>query len=192
VRFNVFSGARRIAVLTAAVGALITLGVAATHEPYVPFTYVVEHPTGPFKRSDESCPSSAARHYFTKSLESGKRVSITLCILSMKFGSDGKELIPYRVDEKGMLWGAATYSSEVSEYERQLERRFRMPFSDQDEFLSTTEKRYWDNWKSSILALGIGFAVFWLFVWATGWIVRGFLGIPMGSDGVEKKIDPGQ
>jgi len=35
----------------------------------------------------------------------------------MSFGKDNARLIPYKIDEQGMILGAASYSSEVSDYD---------------------------------------------------------------------------
>lgn len=40
--------------------------------------------------------------------------------------------------------------------------------------------------QESVLWLVGGLAFLWMFTWATGWIIRGFLGIPMGHD---RKLD---
>ena len=50
VRFNVFAGARRIAILVAAIDAIATIAIAASNVPYASAIYVVEHPTAPFTR----------------------------------------------------------------------------------------------------------------------------------------------
>src|SRR5690606_31716174 len=99
---------------------------------YVTIDYSVAHPNEPFLRQSENCPSSAGKHYFTTKTRNGKRVSIDLCLLAMSFGERGEKLIPYKVDEKGMIWGAASYSIEVSEYAQQLENRFSLSPGDND------------------------------------------------------------
>jgi hypothetical protein len=182
VRFNPFSGARRIAVLLALIATVATLVASATNDPYVSTTYTVAHPTGPFVKTEESCPSSAGHHYFSKTTRTGKSVSVTLCLLTMEFGQDRRQLIPYRVDDKGMVWGAASFSSEVTAYERQLEGRFSLLPRDEEELEREISKRYRDNWISSLGYLAVGLAVFAVFVWAMGWVVRGFMGVPQGSD----------
>ncbi|MBI4005449.1 MAG: hypothetical protein HY356_02165 [Gammaproteobacteria bacterium] len=63
---------------------------------------------------------------------------------------------------------------------------FVIPLADED----WIESQWWSNWwskrwgkiKENGLILIGGLAFFWGFVLATGWIVRGFLGIPMGQD----------
>lgn len=100
----------------------------------------------------------------------------------MPFGDDKRQLVPYRLDEKNILWGAAVYSREVSNYERELEARFALPQADIDWIEKEISTQYWKNWKEGIGYLGLGLGVFAGFVWAVGWIVRGFMGIPRGMD----------
>ena len=179
---NIFEGSRRIALLTAGTAAVGTIAAAFLHEPYVPVTYTITHPTGFFVRTEDSCPMDAGRHYFSKNLTSGKSVSVNLCLLAMPFGEDGRKLIPYKVDDKGMVWGAATYSTEVSAYERKLEERFQITPRDEEAFAKEISRRYKENLVSSLGYLAAGLAIFTGVVWAMGWIVRGFFGIPRGMD----------
>lgn len=179
---NIFEGSRRLALLAgglATVGTLIGLG---TYDPYFLVSYSISHPKGSFQRTTESCPSAGGRHYFTTTSQSGKLVSINLCLLTMPFGDDERQLIPYKIDENNMIWGAATYSSEVSTYERELEARFALQAQDNDWIEKEISTRYWNNWKEGLGYLGIGLAIFAGFVLAVGWIARGFMGIPRGMD----------
>lgn len=182
MRFNPFAGARRISALLALIAIVGTIVASAVNDPYVSITYAVAHPTGPFLKTEEFCPSSAGRHYFSKATRSGKSVSVTLCLLPMEFGENKRELIPYRVDDKGMLWGAANFSSEVTAYELQLERRFVLLPRDEEDLEREIGRRYRENWISSLGYLAAGLGIFAVFVWAMGWVVRGFMGVPQGSD----------
>jgi hypothetical protein len=190
VRFNIFEGARRIAIvagLLATVGTVIGL---VTHDPYVSLSYRVAHPTGPFVRSDEQCPTEGAKHYFSTRTTSGRSVSVNLCLLPMSFGDKDEQLIPFKVDEKGMVWGARSYSSEVTAYERRLADRFELPRTDDQEITKQISREYRENMISGLGYLVLGLAAFAVFVWTTGWIVRGFLGIPRGQDSRPSEIPP--
>lgn len=182
MKFNIFEGARRIALLVAGIAVAGTLFSLATYDPYVSVQYSIAHPNGVFVQMQESCPSDAARHYFTSRTSTGESVSVDLCLLTMSFGKDNTSLIPYKTDEQGMIWGAASYSSEVSDYERKLESRFKLPVSDEKALKTEISKRYRENWMSGLGYLVAGLAIFAGIVWAIGWIVRGFLGIPRGMD----------
>jgi len=180
--FNIFEGARRIALLLGGIAVAGTLVALVTHDPYVSVQYSIAHPNGTFVRMQESCPSEAASHYFTTKTSTGERVPVNLCLLAMSFGKDNDRLIPYKVDEKGMIWGAASYSSEVSGYERTLEGRFKLSAGDEDTLKREISRRYHENWMSGLGYLVAGLAIFAGVVWAIGWIARGFLGIPRGMD----------
>jgi len=179
---NIFEGSRRIAYLVGGLATAGTLIYAVTYDPYISLDYSISHPRAAFQRMKQSCPTDAGRTFFTTTSQFGTSVSIDLCLLTMEFGEDKKQLIPYKVDEKNMIWGAASYSSEVSAYEKELEARFVLSAEDNDWVKEEESRRYWDNWKESVRNLAIGLATFAGFVWAVGWIVRGFLGIPHGMD----------
>jgi hypothetical protein len=100
----------------------------------------------------------------------------------MSFDKNNARLIPYRIDEQGMIWGAASYSSEVSDYARMLEGRFKLPAGDEDVLKKEISRKYRENWMSGLGYLVAGLAIFAGAVWAIGWIARGFLGIPRGMD----------
>lgn len=179
---NIFEGARRIAVLIAGVATIGTLIVLFTYEPYMPVTYSIAEPTGSFVRMEDSCPSDAGKHYFTAKTNTGKEVSVDLCLLATSFGKNDDRLIPYKIDEKGMIWGAPSYSSEVSAYERKLEERFQLPLGDEDLITKKISQDYRENMKEGFGYLVAGLAIFGGIVWVIGWIVRGFLGITRGMD----------
>lgn len=100
----------------------------------------------------------------------------------MPFGKNSDQLVPYKIDEKNMVWGATSYSIEVLGYEKELEARFVLPAEDSEWLKEEISRRYRDNWKESLIGLGIGLVIFNGIVWALGWIARGFMGIPRGMD----------
>lgn len=179
---NIFEGARRIALLIAGVTTIGTVIGLIAYDPYMPVTYSIDHPSSPFVRMEDSCPPDAGNHYFEAETSAGKKVSVSLCLLAMPFGKNSDRLIPYKVDEQGMIWGAPSYSREVSAYERELEKRFKIPLSDEDQIAKEISRRYRKNMAEGFGYLVAGLAVFGGVVWAIGWIMRGFLGIPRGMD----------
>jgi hypothetical protein len=179
---NIFEGSRRLTYLAGGLAAVGTLIYSATYGPYISIDYSISHPQAAFQRMNGSCPIEAGRALFTTTSQSGSSVSIHLCLLTMEFGEDKKQLVPYKIDEKNMTWGATSYSGEVSAYEKQLEKRFVLPPEDNNWIEKEKSRRYWENWKESLRNLGIGLAIFAGTVWSIGWIVRGFLGIPRGMD----------
>lgn len=180
--FNIFEGARRIALLIAGIAATGTLIALATYDPYVSVQYTIAQPNGAFVKTQESCPSDAARHYFSSRTSKGESISVHLCLLAMPFSNNTTRLIPYKIDEQGMIWGAASYSSEVSDYERKLESRFKLSANDEEALKKEISQRYRENWMSGLGYLTAGLVTFAVVVWAIGWITRGFLSIPRGTD----------
>lgn len=179
---NIFEGSRRIAYLAGGLAVLGTLIYAVTYEPYISIDYSISHPQAAFQKLNGSCSAEAGRAFFTTTSQSGTKLSIDLCLLTMEFGEDKKQLVPYKVDEKNIIWGATLYSSEVSAYEKQLESQFTLPIEDVDWVEKEKSHRYWENWRESLQNLAMGLAIFSGFVWAIGWVVRGFMGIPRGMD----------
>jgi hypothetical protein len=99
----------------------------------------------------------------------------------MSFSENGNRLIPYKIDEKG-IWGASTFTNEIREYQRTLEGRFKLSLHDEDVLTNELSQSYRENWTSGLGYLIAGLTVFACVVGAIGWIVRGFLGIPLGMD----------
>ncbi|WP_024938512.1 hypothetical protein [Xanthomonas arboricola] len=180
---NIFEGARRIALIVAGISIIVALVLAAMNEPYLSMQYRVVSPTLPPIRSNDSCPYDAGRHYFTTRTPQGRVVGIELCLVAMQFGKEPNMLIPYEVDKAGMVWGAEAFSKEVDDYERALERRFVLPDRDGQWADHEVSRRYGDNWRKTLIGLTIGLGIFWIVVWAVGWVVRGFARIPRGKDG---------
>lgn len=48
------------------------------------------------------------------------------------------------------------------------------------------DEQWWEIWWErvwdGVLVLAVGIVFLWVLIWSTGWIVRGFLGIPRGQD----------
>lgn len=92
------------------------------------------------------------------------------------------ELIPYKTDADGMTWGAKPYSSEIDTYETQVKKRFTMPATDEAVSIKEAAKKWRSHFAEAVGYLAAGLAIFGALTWAVGWIVRGFMGIPRGSD----------
>ena len=182
---NIFEGARRIALLLGGGAAVITVLVAFNTDAYYHATYSLAAPNAPFRKTDGGCPSEGRTIYFDHKTSSGKEVSVTVCLEPMTITNKNKEeteLIPYRTDADGMTWGARTYSSEISTYETQVNKRFAMTATDEEVSIKEAAKKWRSQFAEAMGYLAVGLAIFGALVWATGWIVRGFLGIPRGMD----------
>lgn len=85
------------------------------------------------------------------------------------------------------LWGHylkldAKHSSEVSKYTAEAEKRFTVSASDLERLEGLYSRALFDQWKLALQVLAGGLVFGWVLMAATGWIVRGFMGIPRGSD----------
>ena len=182
---NMFEGARRIAKLIAAfwVGGWII--AAFTVSPRVSVIYGVYWPESAPTIITNDCPYDAASEIQYLETHSGTKVRLELCFLPQPT-NDGKQAIPYRLDaSNGTWWGGKKYSLEVNEYTTRVAQSFRMTEAEQ----AWIDKRWLTELLKMIgqgflVALG-GLVAFSAFVWAVGWIVRGFMGIPRGADSRE-------
>ena len=159
--------------------------VAFNQDAYYRATYSLAAPNAPFRKTDGDCPSEGRAIYFDHKTSGGKAVSVSVCLEPMTFTNKNKEettLIPYKADADGMTWGARPYSSEISTYETQVKKRFTMTQTDEDVSIKLAAKKWRSQFAEAVGYLAAGLAIFGAFVWATGWIVRGFLGIPRGLD----------
>lgn len=179
---NIFEGARRLALLAGGIATLVVVSHWYNSETYVTVDYAIRQPGLPFYRTDaDSCPTEGIQQYITVKNMKGDPVHIRLCLMPMKF-KDGVQLIPYKIDSNGLVWGGAAYSKEVEEYRKTLEKSFKIPEEHQAEISELVSKTKRKDLTETFGALGIGLTIFAVFVHLIGWIVRGFMSIPDGMD----------
>jgi hypothetical protein len=92
-------------------------------------------------------------------------------------------LIPYGFDPttRNFLGGHRDHS-QVSAYIAQTAANFRIPPADEKSITALWWSQKIRNAGVLCLVMFATLAGFWAFTWVIGWIVRGFLGIPRGSD----------
>jgi hypothetical protein len=94
---------------------------------------------------------------------------------------DGQRLVPYRVADRE-LWGDQAYSTTVSTYADNRSDQFTLPGADNPQL----DRQWWDaqfeRVKTAAIIAGVGCVVLWFLSTVIGWIVRGFMSIPMGHD----------
>lgn len=180
---NVFEGARRIMLLFAALWGIGVVVYVWNDEPTVYMSYTVEWPDQPPERvAQNECTPEDAQDWQHVSTTNGMRVNLTFCFKAHKTDK-GQMLIPYRVDWKDkQWWGGERYSSEVSRYKNQTSSEFRLSKADSEWADSQWWPARWKQIRDGALWLFGGWLVLWIFASVTGWIVRGFMGIPMGRD----------
>lgn len=183
--FNIFEGARRIALLLGAGAAVITVLVAFNQNTYHHAQYSLVAPNFPFIKTDGGCQNEGKEIYFDHTASSGKTINVSLCLEPMTFTNKNNEevlLIPYNTDANDMTWGATPYSTEISAYEIQVENRFTMSATDEEVSIKEAAKQWRSQFAEAMAYLVVGLLIFGVIVFAIGWIVRGFLGIPFGMD----------
>ncbi len=185
---NIFEGSRRIVKLISA-AIVVGFGVAAFFvDPGVNIEYVVASPTSIPQRIDiDNCPTDSSSQYVYPRTRKNTKAYVKLCFTTQTF-KDSKtgndvQLIPYKFDEKTkMTWGAQSYSTEVTAYQRKVANSFVLPAEDE----RWVDDQYWSlvfvKLRNGFIAMIITLAILWAFTWAVGWIVRGFMGIPRGQD----------
>lgn len=192
MNINVFEGARRIAMLMAGFWAI---GVVAVNfwerETRVKMVFPVRGPglawtrVAPSKTYSE-CELDDASESQSATTNAGTPVSVTLCFKAMKF-KDDRMLVPYRVDEKGMWWGATSYSDDVKKYTKDVAQNFHLSKADEEWADSQLWPIRWRKVKKASAWLFGGLLVLWMFTAIVGWIARGFFGIPSGRDSRPEK-----
>ena len=151
--------------------------------PSVSVNYKITNPGAvPIRVMEECSPDSATEYEFGKTTRSGTKATVELCFLAQT-ADNGDRLIPYRVDlVAGQWWGGERYSTEVGEYTRRVRKAFSFPQADE----AWIDGQWWPQFlkeigQGAIVAIS-GLLFLLAFTWATGWVVRGFMGIPRGQD----------
>lgn len=179
---NVFEGARRIAFFIGALWAVGILLITYHDTPYVAQNYQIFEPGGGPYRTDDSCLSPNRSEYVDTKTEAGELIYIHLCFVASKAES-GRMLIPFTktADSKSFLMNEA-YSDDVTAYTRKVAENFSLPTYDEKYLNNKYSDAKWHDIKSNVKILIIGLFGLWIFTAVMGWIVRGFLGISVGSD----------
>jgi hypothetical protein len=190
MKINVFEGARRIMRVVAVLSALVIF-FFSVESPRVKLSFTIAGP-GERPNFDPSPKWHAYNRKISKVLwtPKGDRAEVDFVFLARKT-NDGTEVVPYR-REAGKEWADHPYSDEVTAYTKQVIESFTFSQGD-EEWIS----RQWWKIGGRNLGLGVVFVVLSLLFLnvisrTTGWIVRGFFGIPSGMDSkLEKpaKID---
>lgn len=177
---NVFEGARRLAKILGGLWAIGCISVAIFSDPYSRIVYAV-----PYLNREpvlvKTCFDVDATEYVSQKIPDGRDVTVLLCFVAHKSDS-GEMLIPYADAGNGKVWMAARYSAEVSQYTKAVARNFKIPPDGIEAAKASHNAALLEQWKEALLYLFGGIAAGWVIVLATGWTVRGFIGIPNGQD----------
>ena len=194
MKLNVFEGARRIALLVGGLWAIGCVGYAIFNTPYASTAYSVDTLSGT-KKLVNGCASIDGIERVEKTSPDGRSISVSLCFPPVVMnggelrylyralgGEVGKQ--PWQfVGEKDEIYGLEDkYSSQVLGYQKAHGASFDVTGEVDEAVTAGRKTALVEQWKVSSMFLFGGLGVLWVFVAATGWIVRGFAGIPRGKD----------
>lgn len=200
---NWFEGGRRIRdLLLWAVALCGGIYVIWGSTPTVYFS--TRHPDDSWKFTGEDCTyPNESKYLWSYAFKPGDKRSVSLCFLVNE-----REKIPYReaprpenepppkinivpvgsppIPPPKWYWEGEAYQSDVQDYMRKRTAEFRMTPELEKAARGGLGKLAWNAGMQRFndaypFVFGIA-AVFWILTGLTGWIVRGFAGIPAGAD----------
>jgi hypothetical protein len=182
MKVNIFEGSRRIAKLIGVVIILATLysAIFDSHTVQGTLEYEVATVSAPLSETSRPCGIDDAEKYTNLVSPKGVPIRAMICFRAALF-NNSDWLIPYKI-EGGNMYGKERYSPEVESYMDKIVASSTIPPEDIkkfDEFLFF--KKAWEITKTIGIG-GIWLVCFCFSVIVIGWVVRGFLGIPNGSD----------
>lgn len=180
MRFNIFEGARRIALIAGGLWAAGCVAWALFTTPYSRLTLGVFW-VGLAPVVVEECGRHDASEYVTRRTPQGEELELLVCFIASQ-ASTGEMLVPYKQAGDGKAWMAGKHSTDVTAYTEIFAKTFPLtPII--TEAVSTKKRRAMtDQWQLAVQVAAGGLAIGWAVVAAIGWVVRGFLGIPRGKD----------
>jgi hypothetical protein len=180
---NMFEGGRRIAKLLSVLWVAGFAFMFFGDPPSVSVKYEVRRPQQApvLMPSDYDCNTdSRSEANWGRRTPSGTQYDIYVCFLARQF-PDG-QLVPYRVDSDGMMWGNTPYSDDVDSYADAAFKSWK-PTPRDLEWIDSQKWVVRREHASEILPwLAGGVIVVLGLSTIIGWIVRGFAGIPRGRD----------
>jgi hypothetical protein len=182
MRVNIFSGGRRIAVVIGVLAACASGFFAwLASEPYLHVSYSIDG-FGRAQLEEYQCSfANDGSDYINAPIRDGRSVSVTLCFKAQR-ASDGRMLVPYRIEPDGTMWMNVPYSPEVQARMKAYATSFAIPGSDDPKIVSLLGDMQRTQFRNAAIAVVGSAFVIWLITAIVGWIVRGFLGVPRGAD----------
>jgi hypothetical protein len=203
---NMFEGARRIAMLIA-VFIVVGFGIVIvdTRPESVSVTYRIDEIDKPPVRLMK-CGSGTVASTREVTSRSGDLIKVTLCIkqsraVKVQFEDDSTHTyqnVPGKVTIAEIEARATRESSKsvkkVQDFSNEFDRflrvdeesdvwtAFQVPETDQSFLSRSVSIQAAKHFGVYLLGMLASLAGWWAFTWAAGWIVRGFMGIPRGSD----------
>lgn len=181
-KFNAFEGGRRIIHLAASAGVLVAAWNIWDFTPRYRVEYAADSPNRALVRqADNADCSYVLDGYGSKTITSpeGVQIFVHFCFPAQDFS--GQMLVPYKTAEDQKVWGHTNDSPLVKKYVQERVNAFSLTHKEMGEIITPWKKRY-ENAKEVIKFLAVYLIGLYVFSFALGWILRGFLGIPDGAD----------
>jgi hypothetical protein len=187
---NLFEGARRIAKIFAGLWVLGCIGYVFTIEPHISTTYAVSAPNQTPRLMMATCPDDAAiEPSWDLKTKKGNAVYVALCFLpSLNFDDAKTPLVPF-IAADGKMYGSEKYSSGVAAYTKEVMKNFSIPIEDHAALDAQAREKWWAAFWIDMQFLVGGLIFIYGVTWCVGYVVRGFMRVPKGSD---KKIEKDQ
>lgn len=186
MKFNLFEGGRRIALLVTAVAVVVAVASVLSSKPYVATHYRVAGPGEPFVRTTAGCPiKDAASTYFNTQTPKGRTTHVHVCLMPVNIvnaNGTNEAAVPFKRDPDGRVRSATNFREEISAYKKAIHADFKLPAADGAEIDRIYDAARLTAVKRHGLRLVSYLAAFWAFVFGLGWVLRGVLGIPRGHD----------
>jgi hypothetical protein len=180
----VFEGCRRIARLLQCIWIIGCLVVFWNQRPFARLVYETEGPDRSFVRQNTTWCSEGDEAQLIENyrFESDRTVEILLCFKAQPFPVD-RMLIPYKIDRvKNLWWGGYSWEDDVRTYMNGRVKRFTLEPESQGTATVLWRKERWNQFCLAVAYAIGGFIFVSVAAALIGWIVRGFLGIPLGHD----------
>ena len=141
-------------------------------------------PASEFGAISGVCGSEDMPDWENTTTSKGTSVRLEFCFIAQKSAS-GKMLIPYRIDRKAEKWWGEDnnqFLPEIREYRERVTSEFQLSKADSEWADSQWWPARWKQLREGAIWFFSGWIVLWILTFVIGWIVRGFMGIPMGHD----------
>jgi hypothetical protein len=184
---NIFEGGRRLRLAIQGLTIIIGAWSIVTYDGLPGYYFETNGPNDGWHFTKEECKiqTDAWRVIYDLPDDLDKKIAfIELCFRAIDF-PDKRDLIPYRTDSKGFIWGGEAYDDEVSEYIERRAKQFKLTAPQQDALLELAKREYDRRWRENLLDILIVLApiVFGLEIFGRtlGWIFKGFTVAKGGS-----------
>ena len=179
---NVFKGARRISVLLGAAWVIGCVASIAFANRALYLNYEVSS-FGSAPKLATGCDyhSDASQMVMRSIPPDVESTGVNLCFKASK-ADNGQMLVPYMRQADGRIWMNEALSSPVLDYTQKVASTFDLDQAGLADINTQKATKRKEQWIETAKVVFGGLAVGWILIFLTGWVVRGFMGIPLGRD----------